>query len=180
MPKYGNFENQPVSRKLLRVVSAKISSILTPWGRKNYYVQLLALWPLAKFHAQIWQFWKLPSISQTAAHLPKLSSVSTPFGKKESTRATSGRLANGQLSCPNMAIFENGPGILETAARGAKISSIATPCRKRVYVQLLKIWPMTKFHAQIWQFWKSASISETAARRAKINSNLTPWGRKRV
>ncbi len=35
-------------------------------------------------------------------------------------------------------------------------------------------WP--KFHARIWQFWKSAHISETTSRRAKISSSLTPWG----
>ncbi len=44
-----------------------------------------------------------------------------------------------------------------------------------VYVQLLALWQMAKFHAQIWQFWKSAHISETAAQRAKISSILTPW-----
>ncbi len=31
-----------------------------PWGRKRVYVQLLALWPMAKFHAQMWQFWNQP------------------------------------------------------------------------------------------------------------------------
>ncbi len=32
-------------------------------------------------------------------------------------------------------------------------------------------WHATaKFHAQIWQFWKSAAISETAIRRAKTSS----------
>ncbi len=103
MPKYSNFENQPVTRKSLPIerkytqfrpngvereymwnfwhfgqwpVScpnmeilkfilylgkrdvrrAKISSISIPWGRKKVYVQLLELWPMAKFHAQIWQF----------------------------------------------------------------------------------------------------------------------------
>ncbi len=35
---------------------AKISSISTPWGRERVYVQLRALCPMAKFHAQIWQF----------------------------------------------------------------------------------------------------------------------------
>ncbi len=33
--------------------TAKKSSTLTPWGRKSLYVQLLALWPIGKFHAQI-------------------------------------------------------------------------------------------------------------------------------
>ncbi len=47
-------------------------------------------------------------------------------------------------------------------------------------VQLLKLWPIAKFHAQIWQFWKMAYISETAARGAKISSISTLRGRKRI
>ena len=37
---------------------AKISSILSPWGKMRVpvYVQLLELWPIATFHAQIWKF----------------------------------------------------------------------------------------------------------------------------
>ncbi len=34
---------------------------------------------------------------------------------------------------------------------------------------------MVMFHAQIWQFRKSANISETAAHRAKISSISTLW-----
>ncbi len=40
--------------------------------------------------------------------------------------------------------------------------------RKRIYMQLLNILPVTKFHVRMWQFWKSACILETAARRVKI------------
>ena len=47
-------------------------------------------------------------------------------------------------------------------------------------MQLAELWPLAKFHAQIWQFWELARISETAARRAKLSSVSTPWGRKRV
>ncbi len=47
-------------------------------------------------------------------------------------------------------------------------------------MQLLELWPLGKFHAQIWQVWKWARISETAARRAKITLISTPWGRQRV
>ncbi len=56
------------------------SSILTPWGRRTVYVQLLELWPMAKFHTMIWQFWKSASISETADHTAKISSNSTPPG----------------------------------------------------------------------------------------------------
>ncbi len=48
------------------------------------------------------------------------------------------------------------------------------------HVQLLEFWPMAKFHAQIWQFWKSAIIPETVAHRAKICSISTSRVRKRV
>ncbi len=81
MSKYVNFE------KLVRILKtsarrAKTSSILTPWGRKTVYMQLLELWQLAKFHAQIWLFRKLACISETAAHRAKVSSISTPWGRK--------------------------------------------------------------------------------------------------
>ena len=41
-------------------------------------------------------------------------------------------------------------------------------------------WRFAKFHAQIWQVRKMASILVTAAHRAKISSILPPWGIKRV
>ncbi len=44
MPKYGNFENGPVSWKPL-LVEQKISSISTPLVRKWVYVQLLESLP---------------------------------------------------------------------------------------------------------------------------------------
>ncbi len=65
-PKYGNFwKSACISETTTR--GAKISSISTPWGRKRLYVQLLAFWPKAKFHAQIWQFGKSACISETVA-----------------------------------------------------------------------------------------------------------------
>ena len=45
--------------------------------RKRVYVQLLEV-PTAKFHVQIWQFWKTVRISETAAHGSKISSISAP------------------------------------------------------------------------------------------------------
>ena len=47
---------QPKFFNLLNKISAQISPISILWGRKSRYVQLLALWPIAKFHPQIWQF----------------------------------------------------------------------------------------------------------------------------
>ena len=49
------------------------------------------------------------------------------------------------------------------------------------YLQLLEPLIIAKFHAQIWQFWKSACISETTAYRAKNKLYIsTLWCRKRV
>ncbi len=71
--------------------------------------------------------------------------------------------------------------ISETAARRAKITSISTPwVRKSVHVQLLELWPLTKFYTQIWQVRKLARILETVGRRAKVSSISSPWGRKTV
>ncbi len=47
MPKYGNFENQPLSWKALPIEQKKCS-ISTSWDRKRAYVQLLELWPMTK------------------------------------------------------------------------------------------------------------------------------------
>ncbi len=56
--------------------------------------------------------------------------------------------------------------------------------RKRVHVHI--IWnfgtclQIPAFHAQIWQFWKSAHVTKNAVRRVKISLISTTWGRKRV
>ncbi len=43
--------------------------------------------------------------------------------------------------------------ILEMGSRRAKESEIwDSGGSLGIYVQLLELWPMTKFHAQIWQF----------------------------
>ena len=49
-----------------------------------------------------------------------------------------------------------------------------------IYVQFMELWPIAKFQAQIWQFWKSALTSQTAACRVKLRSISTAWGRKRL
>ncbi len=65
--------------------------------------------------------------------------------------------------------------ISEAAARRAKVAEFRHPWdRKIVYVQLLELWSMVKFHAQIWQFLKSTHISETVSRIAKIRSISPP------
>ncbi len=47
----------------------------------------------------------------------------------------------------------NTANILEMASRRAKGSKIwDSGVVWEVYVQFLELWPMTKFHAQIWQF----------------------------
>ena len=45
-------------------------------------MQLLALFSNSMFHALMWQFWKSAHISETAARRAKISSISTPWGRK--------------------------------------------------------------------------------------------------
>ena len=119
----------------------------------------------------------------------KISSISTPWGRK---RAYMQLLELWRLAKFHVQIWQFWKLARITAARRPKISSISTPwgrfefeirtsiSRKRVYVQFLELWPIANFHAQVWQFRKSACISETAARRAKISSISTSWGKKGV
>ncbi len=75
-----------------------------------------------------------------------MNSILSPWGK-ESICATSGILANGQACKFHAQIWQfwKSTIILETAAHRAKICSISTSWdRKRVYVQLLELWPMAK------------------------------------
>ena len=85
MPKYGNLKKngQYLHRKPLPV-ELKISSILTYWGTKTVCVQLPKHLLMAKFHAQIWQFWKLGCDSEIAARRANISLISTPWGRKSS------------------------------------------------------------------------------------------------
>ncbi len=46
MPKYGNFDNRHVSRKMLLLVSKSEKHKLDSWGRNGVYVQLLELWQM--------------------------------------------------------------------------------------------------------------------------------------
>ncbi len=63
---------------------------------------------------------------------------------------TSGTLANGQVSCLNMAFFLKWARLSETAGHRVKISLILTPWGgERIYAQLLELWPLAKFHARI-------------------------------
>ncbi len=86
-------------------------------------------------------------------------------------------LANGQVSCPNLAILKIGPYLgNHCPLRENKLNfdplGYTSWGRKRIYVQLLELWPMTKLHAQV--FWKWPNISETAVRWAKIRAISPP------
>ncbi len=49
-----------------------------------------------------------------------------------------------------------------------------------MYMKLVEILSVIKFHVKIWQFRNSACISETAASRAKMSPIPISWDRKRV
>ncbi len=141
-------------------------------------MQFLALWPIAKFHTQIWQFWRSALIFETIACRAKISPLSTPWGGKSVYVQLLDLWPIAKFHAQIWQFWKS-IHISETAARRAQISSISTPWgRKRVYVQLLNLFSVTKFHAQIWQFWELACISETAAQRVKISWISSPWVRK--
>ena len=104
-----------------------------------------SFWPLAKFHAQRWQFWKSSCILETAVRRVRMISISSPWVRK--------RIYVPLLESWPMAKFQGqiwqfwkSAIISETAAHTVKICSISTSWdRKRVYVQLLELWPMAKF-----------------------------------
>ncbi len=135
----------------------------------------------AKFHAQIWKFWKLVRISETAARRAKISSISTPCGRKR----TYVQLLKLWLLLEYAEIWQcwNLASISESAVHRVRMSSNLSPWGKQsicATAGTLANGQACKFHAQIWQFWKSAIISKTAAHRAIICSISTSWDRKRV
>ncbi len=71
-------------------------------GHRKYMYNFWNFYQWPSFMPRYGNFETLSHISQTAARRAKISSISTPG---ESMCATSGTLANGQVSCPNMAIL---------------------------------------------------------------------------
>ncbi len=183
MPKYGNFENRPISRKLLPIECKKHKPNFDLWGRNRVYVQLPAS---DQVHTQIWQFWKSARISETSIHRAKTSSIWTPYGRK-SVCAMSGTFANKEGPCatflnffansrfsPNMEIMK-----IETLARSAKIISVSTLWGKKtiMHVQLLELCSNSKLHVKLdMEIWKMAvSRKPLPLYRAKRSSLSTLW-----
>ncbi len=133
MPKYGNFENRPVSRKSLPVEQ-----------KQAQFQPLESICATFGIPAQIWKFSKSATISETAARRARMSSISSPWVRKREYVPL--------LDLWPMAKFHGqiwqfwkSAIIAETAAHRAKICSISISwVRKRVYVQLLELWPMRK------------------------------------
>ncbi len=69
------------------VCKVKITSVSTPWGRKRVYVELLELWPMAKFHAQIFHgnFATTAHYEQKHSSKSKLNLAPTPVVVREYT-----------------------------------------------------------------------------------------------
>ena len=121
---YGNFENWPISRTPLPV-ERKYAQFRPLRGRKRLCAQHLLLWAMAKFHSQIWQFWKSPCISETATCRAKIhvSSILTPWNRE---RVYVQLLTLWPMAKFHAQIWQFGKWarISETAAHSAKISSI--------------------------------------------------------
>ncbi len=205
MPKYGNFENGPVSWKPLPIEQkeaqfgpsgvewaymcnfwnfsqkfhaqiwqfwklgsiletpahrAKISSIWTLWRRMSIHVQLLELWPLAMFHAQIWEVRKLARILETAARRAKKAQFWLPGVERDymCNLRTYGHLLSFMPQYGNFEIRAVSWKQLHIEREWAQFRLHGV--ERGLYVQLLELCPLARFHAQIWQFWKLARISE--------------------
>ncbi len=76
---------------------------------QSVYVQLLEFWPLANFHAQIWQVRKLARILETAAHGAKMSSISTLWGRKRVYMCKIWKFGHLPSFMPKYGNFVNGP-----------------------------------------------------------------------
>ncbi len=147
---------------------SKINSIWTPWGRKMVHVKLPTFFSNSMFHIQIFKFWKSACISKTAARRAKMSLILTHCGRK-SIYATLGPFFKYQISCPNIMEIWKLVRISKPATRRAKWSLISASCgRKRLHMQVWDVSSNSRFHAQMWKFKNSASISETAARTHMI------------
>ncbi len=117
---------------------------------------------------QIWLFWKLAHISQTASCREKISLILTPRGRKRVLIQLRDLFFKFQvhtlmLQCWNLA------HVSETAAHRVKISSPWG--RKRVYLQL---WNLCKWPSSIS---KNGNF-EIPACRAKTSSISTPLGKR--
>ncbi len=118
-------------------------AISTLWRRK-----LGSICATSGIHAEIWQVLKSASISETAVRRVRMSWTLSPVGERDTLIcATSGILANSQTCKLHGQIWQfwKSAIISETAADRAKRCSISASWdRKRVYVQLLELWPMAK------------------------------------
>ncbi len=110
-------------------------------------------------YAPIWQFWKSTHISETTAHWAKISSISTPWGRKSVLCAISKIWPMARFYA-KYCNFEHHPVSRKPPAHSTKITSIfrggwGGGCNRRIHVQMLDLLSVTKFHAQkMWQFRK--------------------------
>ncbi len=115
-------------------------------GVERVYVHLLELWPMASFHAQIWQFLESACISESpVGHVGrvKINSISTPLDRKSLYVQL---LELGQL--PSfMPKYRKSARISGTAAHGGKKSSISRPpgIERECMCNFWNFWPMAKF-----------------------------------
>ncbi len=116
-------------------------------------VPVLELLPMGKFHAQIWQFWKMANISETAARRAKISSISNPWGRKrvyvQLLDVLSLAKFHGQLWQ-----FWKSVCISETTARRAKKAQFRTPWVERECLCNFANNPCASFSV-LYQNWRA-------------------------
>ena len=118
--------------------------------------------------------WKSASISETAAHKVKISSISTLWDRKTVYVLLLELWPIDKFHVQIRQFLKIGPYLRNCCPYSENQLNFDLLGRKRLYIQIFNFCQWPSFHAQIWQFWKSARISEMAACRAKINSISNP------
>ena len=133
MPKYGNFKNRPVSRKMAHH-RAKICLISTPLGVERNY-KYATLGTFFKFQISCPNM-ELLKISTTATRGGKISLIWTPWGRKRVYMQPRELSSNSRFYAQIWKCWKP-VCISKKAACRVKINSISALWgRKRVYVQL--------------------------------------------
>ncbi len=118
------------------------------------------------FHAQIWQFWKLTCISETAARRAKISSISNPWGREKSIHLQLLELWPSFMPF-FYGNFEKWPVSWKLVPIEQKLAQFWPPgVEKQLYVQLLELSEIV-YQTAIHFFQKLGRNLKAAHHRAK-------------